>query len=143
MLPSTCDPSPSSKTVATVDRPRLAGRARVVQTLVDMMTATTVVQNHHVDKDEGSVVLHADFDIGDQSVPDADGISIVDLPGVRVAAVIHRAPMDNIAADYEALVRWIEDHGYQLAGRSRKLYHEWNEHDPEQSVTELQLPIVD
>jgi effector-binding domain-containing protein len=92
--------------------------------------------------DDGSVLLHAGFDIGDQTVPDADGISIVDLPGIRVAALIHRGPMDNIAAVYEALVRWIEDSGYQLAGRSRELYHEWNEHDPEQSVTELQMPIV-
>jgi DNA-binding transcriptional MerR regulator/effector-binding domain-containing protein len=92
--------------------------------------------------DDGSVVLHAGFDIGDQSVPTADGISVVDLPGIRVAAVIHRGTMENIGPVYEALVRWIDDSGYQLAGRSRELYHEWNEDEPQQSVTELQMPLV-
>jgi DNA-binding transcriptional MerR regulator/predicted transcriptional regulator YdeE len=92
--------------------------------------------------DDGSVVLHAGFDIADQSVPDADGISVVDLPGTKVAAVIHRGPMETITPVYESLVGWVEDSGYQLAGMSRELYHEWDEHQPEQSVTELQMPLV-
>ena len=92
--------------------------------------------------DDGSVVLHAGFDIGDQSVPEADRIAIVDMPGTKVAAVIHRGTMENIEPVYEALVRWVEDSGYQLAGKSRELYHEWNEDEPERSVTELQMPLV-
>ena len=50
--------------------------------------------------------------------------------------------MDSVVEVYEALVRWIEDSGYELAGRSRELYHEWHEDQPERHVTELQLPIV-
>ena len=92
--------------------------------------------------DDGSVVLHAGFDIGDQSVPEANRIAIVDMPGTKVAAVIHRGTMENIEPVYEALVRWVEDSGYQLAGKSRELYHEWNEDEPERSVTELQMPLV-
>src|SRR6476646_10537437 len=39
--------------------------------------------------DEGSVVLHAGFDIGDQSVESDDQVRVVDLPVVDVASVVH------------------------------------------------------
>jgi effector-binding domain-containing protein len=39
-------------------------------------------------------------------------------------------------------VRWIENSGNQLAGRSRELYHEWDDERPERNVTELQMPIA-
>jgi DNA-binding transcriptional MerR regulator len=90
--------------------------------------------------DDGSVILHAGFDIGDQNVR-GDAIRVVDLPKTKVASLVHRGPMDEIAEVYEALVSWTENSGYELAGRSRELYHEWNDERPELSVTELQLPI--
>ncbi len=93
--------------------------------------------------DDGSIVLHAGFEIDGQTVPESDGVRVVDLPSVRVASVVHRGPLDNVVPVYEALVGWVEDSGYQLAGRSRELYHEWNDSHPELSVTELQLPIAD
>jgi DNA-binding transcriptional MerR regulator/predicted transcriptional regulator YdeE len=92
--------------------------------------------------DDGSVVIHAGFDINDQQVPEADGVRVVELPSIRVASVIHRGALDNIVDVYEALVGWIEDSGYELAGRSRELYHEWNDERPELSVTELQIPLA-
>jgi DNA-binding transcriptional MerR regulator len=92
--------------------------------------------------DEGSVVLHAGFDVGDQPVSDGDGITVVDLPSIKVASVVHRGSMDDIESVYEALVRWIEDSGHELAGRSRELYREWDDARPDRSVTELQMPIA-
>jgi effector-binding domain-containing protein len=49
--------------------------------------------------------------------------------------------MDRISAAWEALVQWIEDSGYRLAGDCRELYHEWHEDQPARHVTELQQPI--
>jgi effector-binding domain-containing protein len=92
--------------------------------------------------DDGSVGLHAGFDIGDQSVAEGGGVSVVTLPALRVASYVHRGPMDHIVSVYEGLVGWIENGGYQLAGRSRELYHEWDDDHPERSVTELQMPIA-
>ncbi len=92
--------------------------------------------------DDGSVVLHAGFDIGDQPVDGADTVSVVELPSVQVASVLHRGAMDDIGPTYEGLVRWIEDSGYRIASQSRELYLEWNEDDPTCSVTELQMPIA-
>lgn len=92
--------------------------------------------------DEASIVLHAGFEIGDQDVPDSDGVHVVNLPVVEVAAVVHRGSPDGIAASWESLVRWIEDSGYRLAGDCRELYHEWHQEEPSRHVTELQQPIA-
>jgi DNA-binding transcriptional MerR regulator len=92
--------------------------------------------------DDGTVVLHAGFDIGDQVVDATGRVRVVDLPVVEVASVVHRGSMDNVVPVYEVLVRWIEDSGYRLDGRSRELYHEWHSDDPARSVTELQMPVA-
>jgi DNA-binding transcriptional MerR regulator len=92
--------------------------------------------------DDGSLVVHAGFDIGDQEVAGDGRVRVVELPIIEVASVVHRGPMDCVVPVYEALVRWIEDGGYRLAGRSRELYLEWNDQDPTLHVTELQLPIA-
>jgi DNA-binding transcriptional MerR regulator len=92
--------------------------------------------------DDGSVVVHAGFDVGGQQLPDGDGINVVDLPRIKVASVVHRGAMDSVEATYEMLVRWIDDSGYELAGRSRELYHQWDDDHPERGITELQMPIA-
>ena len=48
--------------------------------------------------------------------------------------------METVASVYEALIRWIDDSGFQLVGHSRELYDEIGADGP--SVTELQLPIA-
>jgi DNA-binding transcriptional MerR regulator len=90
--------------------------------------------------EDGSVGVHVAYDIGQQAVPAGADVEIVDLPVIEVASVVHRGGMDNITPVYEALIRWIEDSGYHLAGYSRELYHEMDADGP--SVTELQVPIA-
>jgi effector-binding domain-containing protein len=93
-------------------------------------------------RDDGSVVAHVGFDIGDQAVVSGDGVSVVTLPVVEVASVVHHGSMADVVPVYEALVQWIEDSGYRLAGRSRELYREYCEDDHSRNVTELQMPIA-
>jgi effector-binding domain-containing protein len=73
-------------------------------------------------------------------VPASDGVAIVDLPVVEVASIVHRGGMEGIVLVYKALIRWIEDSGYRVAGYSRELYHEMTAEGP--SVTELQVPVA-
>jgi DNA-binding transcriptional MerR regulator len=91
--------------------------------------------------DEGTVVVHGGFDIGDQPMESGDHVRVVDLPLVEVASVIYRGPMDAVVPVYESLVRWVEESGYRLGGRSRELYHELHDEDPGLNVTELQMPV--
>ena len=51
--------------------------------------------------EEGNIVLHAGFEIGDQDVPDSDRVTVVDLPVLEVASVVHRGAMDGITASWE------------------------------------------
>ena len=85
--------------------------------------------------------MHAGFAIGDQTVAESNEVRVVDLPAIEVASTIHRGSMESVTETYEALVSWIERNGFQIVGRSRELYHEWNNSDPSQCVTELQMPI--
>ena len=100
-----------------------------------------MVAHYEGPSDDGSVVLHAGFDIGDAHPLGHGNVHVVDLPSIAVAAVVHRGPMDTVASVYDALAQWIEDSGHRLVGASRELYHVWHDGDPESCVTELQMPI--
>jgi DNA-binding transcriptional MerR regulator len=89
--------------------------------------------------EDGRAILHVGFDIGSQDVTTGDLLRIVDLPPARVAALVHRGTMEDIAPAFEALIHWTKDSGYTLAGPSRELYHHWDDEDPAGHVTELQL----
>jgi effector-binding domain-containing protein len=71
----------------------------------------------------------------------AHGVSIVDLPEVEsAAAIIHHGSMDDVLPTGQALARWIDANGYRSAAYAREVTLNWCP-DPEQWVTELQLPI--
>lgn len=91
--------------------------------------------------EDGSVLLHAGFDIGHQDLVGTDGIQIIELAPTQVVSVIHQGSMDTIADSFDALIRWSSDSGYTLDGTSRELYLEWHEDDPTRHITELQLPL--
>jgi effector-binding domain-containing protein len=92
--------------------------------------------------EDGSVTLHVGLDIGAADVADSEDVHIVDLPAVRVAAVVHRGTMEDIAAVFEVLVTWAKDSGYTMDGPTRELYHHWDDQDPAGHVTELQLQLA-
>jgi effector-binding domain-containing protein len=102
----------------------------------------TMVGWYEEPRDDGSVVAHVGFEIDDQSVASGDGVTVRALPIVDVASVVYHGSMEDVVPVYEALVQWIEDSGYRLAGRSRELYLEFDEDDHSRNLTELQMPIT-
>ena len=80
--------------------------------------------------DDGSVVVHVGFEIGEQDYDPVEPTSVTVLPTVRVASVVHKGPMDDIGLVFEALVGWVEASGERLAGRSRELYLHWDDEHP-------------
>jgi DNA-binding transcriptional MerR regulator len=67
------------------------------------------------------------------------------LPGVEAAAsTIHHGPFVTIGDAYAALIKWIEENGYQICGPSREIYlrpaHNGSQTDPN-TLTEIQFPI--
>jgi effector-binding domain-containing protein len=92
--------------------------------------------------DDGQVVVHLGFEIGDQDLADDGDVGVVELPGVEVASALHRGPLHDISDTYEAVIRWIDGNGYRIAERSRELTLAWDPQDPAKNIIEMQLPVV-
>jgi DNA-binding transcriptional MerR regulator len=91
--------------------------------------------------DEGRIVCHLGFEIGDQSLADTNEVRVVELPAVPVASVLHRGPMTGFTDTFLTVVRWIDANGYEIADRSRELYRKLTPDDPDSIVVELQIPV--
>ena len=67
------------------------------------------------------------------------------LPGVEAAAsTVHHGPFVTIGEAYAALIKWIEENGYQICGPCREIYlrpsHNGSQTDPS-TLTEVQFPV--
>lgn len=84
-------------------------------------------------------------------------ITIEPLPGFETAAcVVHQGDYATLSNAYTALLRWIEQNNYQIAGPNREIYlrcpghnpthvavyQEYTTDNPSEYLTELQFPVV-
>ncbi len=88
---------------------------------------------------EDEVIVHAAVPASVGS-GDLNGLAVVDLPPTRAATLVHRGAIDGVLPGWQAVVRWIDDHGCRSAGPQREVYLDCPE-DPAGWVTELQEPI--
>lgn len=64
------------------------------------------------------------------------------IPGGPVAVVVHTGPYDEMGPAYEALARWISEHGHEIVGPTREIYlNHPDDVDAADLLTELQWPI--
>ncbi|MCP4959491.1 MAG: hypothetical protein GY925_09515 [Actinomycetia bacterium] len=69
-------------------------------------------------------------------------IPTIEIDGGPVAAVIHKGSYDEMGPAYEALARWIAEHGHQAIGPTREIYmNHPSDVAPAELLTELQWPI--
>jgi hypothetical protein len=102
---------------------------------------------HYEDlRDDGSLVVHVGFEIDPHGViadgVDGDDATVVDLPVVKVASLMHHGSLDTLPESNEQLERWVQDSGLTTSGRSRELYLQWSEQDPASNITELQAVLL-
>lgn len=72
------------------------------------------------------------------------GWQVYELDGAEtVAAVVRQGPYDDFTPAYNALMRWIEENGYVIAGPNREIYLQGPEAgvDPADYITEIQFPV--
>lgn len=73
-------------------------------------------------------------------------IKVYSLPGIEtMASVVHAGPLVNIAKAYEAILKWLKENQYQIAGPCREIciraaYPDGNQNDPN-TMTEVQYPV--
>ncbi len=75
---------------------------------------------------------------------DTDRIKFKIVERVPAAAcVMHKGPYSALRAAYAAVFKWIEENGYAATDNPRESYIDgiWNRDDPEDWVTEVQVPV--
>jgi effector-binding domain-containing protein len=72
-------------------------------------------------------------------------VRVYELPAATVASAIHVGSYQRLQEAYDALLRWVGDNGYQVAGPIRELYLQNSQpvrQDDESYITEIQVPIM-
>lgn len=78
------------------------------------------------------------------AVPDSGRMRCHELPAALMASTIHHGAYNTIGTAHEAVLRWIENNGYQIAGADREI-NIYNvtpiRQDDPSYVTEIQYPV--
>lgn len=80
----------------------------------------------------------------DKIKPDFDGIEFKKLESVSAVSVMHKGPYADFPKAYAFAYKWIEENGYIASDSPRESYIDgiWNKEDPNEWLTELQVPVV-
>ena len=72
-----------------------------------------------------------------------EGLYFRTMPETTAACVFHRGSYGTLGEAYEAVLRYIEENGCEIAGQIRESYIDgvWNKDDESQWLTEIQIPI--
>ena len=65
------------------------------------------------------------------------------LPEIRAACIFHKGSYRTFSESYEAVLRYIEENGYEIAGEIRESYIDgvWNKDDESEWLSEIQVPV--
>ena len=65
------------------------------------------------------------------------------LPEIQAACIFHKGSYRTFPESYEAVLRYIEENGYEIAGEIRESYIDgvWNMDDERQWLSEIQVPV--
>ena len=69
-------------------------------------------------------------------------IKCYEIPGGKMAKIVHKGPYEACQSTYEKLYRWIESNGKSITGPVRELYLNDPREIPEEEIlTEIYVPI--
>ncbi|MGN0979784.1 MAG: GyrI-like domain-containing protein, partial [Candidatus Avoscillospira sp.] len=71
------------------------------------------------------------------------GLHFKTLPAIQAACVFHKGSYRTFSESYEAVLRYIAENGYEIAGEIRESYIDgvWNKDDESQWLSEIQVPV--
>ena len=66
------------------------------------------------------------------------------LPEIQAACIFHKGSYRTFPESYEAVLRYIEENGYEIAGEIRESYIDgvWNQDDESEWLSEIQVPVM-
>ena len=71
-------------------------------------------------------------------------VQVYDLPKIeKMACIVHNGPFSTIGKTFDTLFEWLKQNKYVADGPIREIYHkgDWLTDDPNEYITELQIPI--
>lgn len=79
-----------------------------------------------------------------RAFPGNGEVMVYELPMVeKMASIVHKGPFSTIPGTCDRLFSWMKHNHYVTDGALREIYHkgDWVTKDPEEYITELQVPI--
>lgn len=75
-------------------------------------------------------------------VEGTDEIKCYELPGGKMAKIVHKGPYQECEPTYKKLFAWLEQSGKRIVGPTREVYlNDPREVPPEELLTEIYAPI--
>jgi effector-binding domain-containing protein len=74
----------------------------------------------------------------------ASNVKDKELEKGAFACITHTGSLDNLQESYKAVLKWIGENGYQIAGAAREVYHKGLKEtgiDSQNIVVEVQFPV--
>lgn len=71
-------------------------------------------------------------------------VQVYELPKVeKMACIVHHGPFSTLSKTFDTLFEWIGQNNYMADGPIREIYHkgDWVTDNPNEYITELQIPI--
>ena len=74
---------------------------------------------------------------------DTELVKFRELPEITAACIFHKGSYDKFPDTYAAILRFIEDSGYEICGNIRENYIDgiWNKDREEDWLSEIQIPV--
>jgi DNA-binding transcriptional MerR regulator/DNA gyrase inhibitor GyrI len=96
--------------------------------------------------DDPAVAAEIDIEVGfpvDRPVEPVGRVTPIEIPGGPLATTMHVGPYEAIGPAYQALGKWVQEHGHEATGPCREIYLVGPEegHDPGTFRTEVVWPI--
>jgi len=90
---------------------------------------------------DGSAHLEAVLPVSGD-IPDDPDIRVYQLPGGKMARIVHKGPYEKVGGTYAVLFRWLDVNGKDMTGPLRELYlNDPAEVPPDEILTEIHAPI--
>ncbi len=74
---------------------------------------------------------------------ESDNIKFTRIPPVKAVCIEHRGAYEGLRNSYNTVLKYVEENGLEIAELPRECYIDgcWNKNDPNDYLTEIQIPV--
>ena len=113
----------------------------LIKTIPETTVAFMRIRLESYDKDEDILVEICESVV--EAKKETGELHFKALPEIQAACIFHKGSYRTFPESYEAVLRYIEENGYEIAGEIRESYIDgvWNQDDESEWLSEIQVPV--